>query len=156
MTLEEAIDNFEREIVEFEGLKKIRAVTHEDYAEIERIRQLAGWLRDYKRLKEQEPCDDAISREMALKECYDIVVGGELYRVIQEETLLGLPPVRPQPKMERWISDAIQGEIDGQIVKGFTCSKCGAISLFRMTSGKIVNGDLCPNCGAKMEAEDNG
>ena len=37
--------------------------------------------------------DDAISREMALKECHDIVVEGERYRVIQEETLLGLPPV---------------------------------------------------------------
>lgn len=44
-----------------------------------------------------EPCDDAISREMALKECHDIVVDGERYRVIQEETLLGLPPVTPKP-----------------------------------------------------------
>ena len=44
---------------------------------------------------EQESCDDAISRDMALKECHDIVVEGERYRVIQEETLLGLPPVTP-------------------------------------------------------------
>ena len=42
---------------------------------------------------EQQPCDDTISREMALKECYDIAVDGERYRVIQEETLLGLPSV---------------------------------------------------------------
>ena len=55
-----------------------------------------------------------------------------------------------EPKTGHWISDAIQGEIDGQIVKAFTCSKCGAISVFRMTDGKIVNGDLCPNCGAKL------
>ena len=48
----------------------------------------------------KEPCDDAISREMALKECYDIVIDGECYRVIQEETLLGLPPVRPQEPQE--------------------------------------------------------
>lgn len=52
--LEKAIDNFEREIVEFEGLKKIRTVTHEDYAKIERTRQLAEWLRDYKLMKEQQ------------------------------------------------------------------------------------------------------
>lgn len=29
---------------------------------------------------EQDPCDDVISREMALKECHDIVVDGERYR----------------------------------------------------------------------------
>lgn len=38
-------------------------------------------------------CEDVISREMALKECHDIVVDGDRYSVIQEETLLGLPPV---------------------------------------------------------------
>jgi len=52
-----------------------------------------------------------------------------------------------------WISSTIQGEIDGQIVKAFICSECGAISVFRITDGKIINGDLCPNCGAKMESE---
>ena len=30
-------------------------------------RQLAEWLKDYKRLKEQEPCDDCISRQAVLK-----------------------------------------------------------------------------------------
>ena len=53
-------------------------------------------------------------------------------------------------KTGRWISFGIQGEIDGQIVRAFTCSKCGAISIFRVSNGNIVNGDLCPNCGAKM------
>ena len=63
-----------------------------------------------------------------------------------------LPPVKPQePKTGHWNSNAIQGEIDGQIVKAFTCSKCGAISVFRMTDGEIVNGDFCPNCVAKMD-----
>lgn len=47
----------------------------------------------YNALVKNIQCDDAISREMALKECHDIVVDGERYRVIQEETLLGLPPV---------------------------------------------------------------
>ena len=48
-----------------------------------------------------KPCDDAISREAALKECHDIVVDGERYRVIQEETLLGLPPIKPQTEIIR-------------------------------------------------------
>ena len=50
----------------------------------------------------QTECNDAISREAALKECYDIVIDGERYRVIQEETLLGLPPVTVQ-QTEEWI-----------------------------------------------------
>ena len=58
-----------------------------------------------------------------------------------------------EPKTGHWVSNAIQGEIDGQIIKAFTCSECGAISVFRMADGKIVNGDLCPNCGARMESE---
>ena len=53
MTLEEAIKNFEQEIGEFEGLKKIHAVTHEDYARIEKTRQLAEWLKELKELREQ-------------------------------------------------------------------------------------------------------
>lgn len=57
---------------------------------------------------------------------------------------------KQEPETGRWIGDEIQGEIDGQIVKAFICSKCGAISVFRITDGKIVNGDLCPNCGARM------
>ena len=56
----------------------------------------------------------------------------------------------PQPKMGRWISSEVKGEVDGQIVQAFTCSECGAISIFRMASGNIVNGDLCPNCGCCM------
>lgn len=58
-------------------------------------------------------------------------------------------------KTGRWISFGIQGEIDGQIVRAFTCSKCGAISIFRVSNGNIVNGDLCPNCGAKMQEVEN-
>ena len=53
-----------------------------------------------------------------------------------------------------WVDAAIQGEIDGQIVKAFICSECGAISVFRMIGGEIVNGNLCPNCGANMEEQE--
>ena len=54
MTLEDAIKNFEQEIVEFEGLKKIHAVTHEDYVHIEKTRQLAKWLRELKERREKD------------------------------------------------------------------------------------------------------
>lgn len=66
------------------------------------------------------------------------------------------PSVAIPNKTGHWVSDEIQGEIDGQIVKAFICSECGAISVFRMTGGEIVNGDLCPNCGVKMVEEQGG
>lgn len=78
----------------------------------EEHRQLAEWLKDYKRLKEQEPCEDAISRQAVLdtiselnaisfyeaqedsKECYY-----ELRQAIKD-----LSPVKPQePKTEKVI-----------------------------------------------------
>lgn len=93
---------------------------------------------------EQEPCEDCISREI-VKQLY--------YKdgYIEFSKICNLPSVTPKEKTGRWISFGIQGEIDGQIVKVFACSECGAISIFRVSNGNIVNGDLCPNCGAKMQ-----
>lgn len=51
MTLDDAIKNFEQEIGEFEGLKRIHAVTHEDYVRIEKTKQLAEWLKELKELR---------------------------------------------------------------------------------------------------------
>ena len=102
---------------------------------------------------EQQPCDDCISRQAVLDGLASIAKVKA--RSDAQKSLMGrimffveqLPPVTPKEKTGRWI----QGEIDGQIVRAFTCSKCGAISIFRVSNGNIVNGDLCPNCGAKME-----
>jgi predicted RNA-binding Zn-ribbon protein involved in translation (DUF1610 family) len=114
----------------------------------------------------QKPCDDAISRQNATAQCFQAmkIVSGEFGQELSHddksynaglrkavEIIRGLTPVTPQPKMGQWISLGIQGEIDGQIVRAFSCSECGAISIFRMTGGEIVNGDLCPNCGAKIQ-----
>ena len=87
------------------------------------------------RYAEQEPCDDAISREMAIKECHWVVMDGEPYNIIQEETLLGLPPVRPQPKTGEWIKMPIC----------FKCSNCNELEN-RTTK-------YCPNCGARMDLQ---
>lgn len=54
MILVEAIKNFEQEINEFERFKKIHAVTHEDYSHIEKVRQLAEWLRELKERREKD------------------------------------------------------------------------------------------------------
>ena len=39
---------------------------------------------------------DCISRQAAIDECYPITVDGEVYEVVQIETLMGLPSVQPE------------------------------------------------------------
>ena len=99
---------------------------------------------------EKEPCEDCISRQEAIN-C--ATLNEFRYKIVED--IKTLPSVTPKEKTGRWISFGIQGEIDGQIVRAFTCSKCGAISIFRVSNGNIVNGDLCPNCGAKMQEVEN-
>ena len=98
---------------------------------------------------------DAITT--ALKETHSVHTEEGHFRVVQEETLIGVGMAYEQVSTEktgRWISFGTQGEINGQIVRAFTCSECGAISVFRMIDGKIVNGDSCANCRAKMETQE--
>lgn len=56
-------------------------------------------------------CGDAISREAVLKECHDIVVDGDRYRVVQEETLVALPSVTPSRQVIEYIKTEIKAEI---------------------------------------------
>lgn len=96
----------------------------------EEHRQLAEWLKDYKRLLEQESCDDAISREEVLlmidyfKDNYGSLI--DLAREIRK-----MPPVNPQ-KTGHWIEMPID----------FKCSKCNNLE------DKTTK--YCPNCGVRM------
>ena len=76
--------------------------TSEELVHVETLCQVM-WERDVaiEQLKELgyefgqkiEYCDDAISRNMALNEAYKVNIDGEIFEVVQVETLLGLPPV---------------------------------------------------------------
>ena len=85
---------------------------------------------------EQELCDDTVSRQavlaLAKEECDTAIIP---YRKFVKD-VNALPPVRPQPKMGRWIKDK--------------CSICG-----EERSWYGQNPPYCPDCGAKM-AESNG
>jgi hypothetical protein len=59
MTLDEAIARYESN-AEFER-------THENLRGCQEFKKLAGWLRELKAYKEQEPYVDAISREAAIR-----------------------------------------------------------------------------------------
>lgn len=90
ITLDEVIKNFEEEIRCFEGFKKINAVTHEDYDYIEKTRQLTEWLRELKRLREQELCEDVVSRAEAIRICKERGHDNSAYYIEQ------LPSVTPK------------------------------------------------------------
>lgn len=166
-TLNMAIKALEKEPCEDEYIKVPKKALK--YRTAGMVAYNAEWLKNHFDIERavicgaQEPCEDAISREEAIgivayiKEMH--INDREKYQINYgticdiDSALQQLPPVTPQPKTGRWISFGIQGEIDGQIVRVFTCSECGAISIFRVSNGNIVNGNLCPNCGAKMWEE---
>lgn len=150
MTLDEIISNAEYCADVYEKMNKAihPALQVSDYKRhAEDHRQLAGWLKDYKRLKEQEPCDDAISRQSVLDEAFEVDTK-EYGRidVVGADAINALPPVTPQQKKGQWI------RVDKDKLR---CSECEVIHLIaQYPNGKI---NWCPNCGAKMEgAEENG
>lgn len=63
MNLDEAIDRYTNN-AEYER-------THGSLQGYLEFKQLAEWLKDYKRLLEQQPCEDAISRQAALNSLID-------------------------------------------------------------------------------------
>ena len=134
MTLKEAIERYTSN-AEYER-------THGNLQGCLEFRQLAEWLKDYKRLLEQEPCEDAISREdalMALTGEWTETTDELIHRFIKR--IKNLPPVNPQPKIGHWIAvHPLQPNDEGD----YMCSvcRCGGL-VYKPTK-------FCPNCGAKM------
>lgn len=101
--IDEIIERFERS-AEYQR-------THRDLSGCHEFKQIAEWLKELKAYKEQEPCDDAISREAALEAILTRVPdfcggdeGGNL--VGRNETasyIRNLPSVTPKQKTGEWI-----------------------------------------------------
>lgn len=85
--------------------------------------QLAEWLKELRKFREQEPCEDCISREAVIehicenKECYkEECKGRTLKRCIDLQWAFDLPSVTPQPynaesKEQESVLDKISAEI---------------------------------------------
>lgn len=104
--LDKAIERFEQN-AEYER-------THGNLQGCLDFRQLAEWLKDYKRLLEREYCEDAISRQAVLDAMYNLCNTGEN---LQEnpwrdnphidaitDAIEDLPSITPQQKTEHWVS----------------------------------------------------
>ena len=102
---------------------------------------------------EQEPCEDAISRQAVLdkKELIELEDGQSFY-CISPEDVETLPPATPHPKTGHWIfQDITQG-------KRMWCSNCNLafdlccnqIKRYDEATKKEYLWGHCPWCGAKM------
>lgn len=100
-----------------------------------------------KRKLEQEPCEDAISRQAVEKITWQEPSYTDALNVLTEirEKVRALPPVTPQPKMGRWkIIEELHGEWEG--TKKYACDKCGEkVGIFKS--------NYCPNCGQPKMVE---
>ena len=106
---------------------------------------------------EQEPCEDAISRQAAIVQLSHNKTGDDDCDVIIQkdiETIKALPSVNPQPKTGYWIK-VKSGDKD--FPESIVCSRCGNENShldFNENAepiGKVfVTSKFCPNCGAKM------
>ena len=131
----------------------------------EEHRQLAEWLKDYKRLLEQKPCGkdinvlatDAISRQAVLDGI--VIIAKAKAKSDAQKSLMGrvlfftehLPSVNPQPKTVLYSGD---GYADGCMVYDMAeCPNCG----YEYEEGDKDWGlPFCPNCGQALNWESEG
>ena len=102
---------------------------------------------------EQEPCDDAISRQAVL----DIVDGySESQSNVEDVTqdiisdILVLSPIKQEPKIGHW--EYVQYDYNPRL-GNWHCSECRCVVIEcvdKNEKGGIPLYNYCPNCGAKM------
>ena len=130
MTLDQAIDRYTNN-AEYERI-------HGSLQGCLDFRQLAEWLKDYKRLLEQQPCDDTVSRQAVL----DVINLNWDYRKNCIRAIDDLPSTTPQQKSGKWIKQTLSVKPFGEDT--VLCDQCA----FMTDKDSMYN--YCPNCGAKM------
>lgn len=87
---------------------------------------------------EQEPCEDAISRQAAINSIWD-GINMDVYTREVKEDLEALPSVTPQPKTGHWIIEVWNNKAH------HTCSNCQHVVTYEPCY------HYCPYCGAEMK-----
>ena len=104
-------------------------------------------LRTAREILEQEPCEDAISRQAVIDEAFEVDTKeyGRI-EVVGVDAIDALPPANPQPKTGQWEQYGNSWE------DKFKCSECGKEQPKILCGERIIGhwSDYCPNCGAKM------
>lgn len=108
---------------------------------------------------EQEPCDDAISRQVVLRMQYKIDDSATLStrNVVNVDDIEDLPSVKPQePKTGHWIMPVNDDGMSDIIYYQVRCSKCGFDldpQTWDMELHQYDADKYCPKCGAMMVEE---
>ena len=106
------------------------------------------WLRMGIEALEQEPCEDAISRQAAIRIAEQGQVQGYEW---QFKKLIKLPSVTPQSKTGHWIIDIN----DKDYCFCQFCRHKFDIDRLKMVWGVYELPPHCPNCGAELKGESN-
>lgn len=95
--------------------------------------------------KEQEPCEDCISREAVEEITWKEPSYTDALNVLAEvrDKVRQLPPVTPQPKTSRWIRFK-------EFEHGYYHLKCSECGQYWSVDGHAKTFKYCFNCGAKM------
>lgn len=128
MTIDEAIERYTHN-AEYER-------THGSLQGCLEFRQLAEWLRDYKRLLEQQPCAEAISKpDHDVEVLKAFLFGGLAFEFAKKYDEMGMiKAMSAEPKTGHWIEDEYEMEV--------RCSVCG--------EENDECSKYCPKCGALM------
>ena len=89
---------------------------------------------------------DCVERQKAIDESYQVVIDGDVFDVVQVETLMGLPSVQPERKRGKWRRRLVDSGFNAD----WHCSECGW-----KTSLEEQGYNFCPNCGCRMEEGDS-
>ena len=97
---------------------------------------------------EQEPCEDAVSRQAVLDMATvietDDYSGNEIMKVVDTDDIKALPSVAPARKKGRWIPHRAKYDKTASV---YECSICHKNNGFE-------NSKYCPHCGTEMESEE--
>lgn len=155
MTLDETIKHCEKEAEKNEEMCRIEEVMGLGLQNTEMMKyarehkQLAEWLKELKQFKEQEPCEDVISRAKALEVIKQMDIPKDM-SVFEIKSHIGveigtLPPVTPARKKGEWIKR------NNDYFDWYECSECGYGSDGEMKYNRLcdVRTKFCPDCGSQ-------
>lgn len=159
MTLDEAIKHCEEMAEKNEEMCRVKELMGLGLQNTEMMKcarthkQLAEWLKELKQFKEQESCEDVVSREEAirvLKENCSHWDTNVMLIDIATDLLKKLPSVTPTRKKGKWIKQ------NNDYFDWYECSECGYGSDGEMKYNRLcdVRTKFCPDCGSQNLKEE--
>ena len=147
MTNEEAIKKIEEVVFQFQAsLDEVDVDVACAEAE-EDNRQVVEALEMAIKALEQQPCEDAVSRKVALDSLEELDWDTTYERSQVEEMLKSLPSVTPIRPKGKWI-EKVDEETAYSKTWHYECSECG-----KNNTCFGGNPNFCPHCGADMRGE---